>query len=431
MASPRPRPRLHRRPRAVPRSRFRQRPRRQARRSAVRAAAALAVLVLTAGGVGHAVVSSAERELVRVDPFQALPDDERPVDDGGEDLNVLVIGTDSREGLSQAERTRYSLGGEACHCADTVMLLHLSADREHASVVSLPRDSYAELPAHTVESTGERHEAHPDKLNAALAHGGPALMVRTVEQLTELRVDHYLEVDFSSFLRAVDEVGGVDVCTTRPLRDAYSGLDLPAGSHRLDGETALAYVRARHVDGTADLGRIERQQRFLAAFLDRVASSGVLLSPGRLSGTATALLRSVRADPAFGAERMLDVAGALRRLASDGVAFASVPLGDTDRRVAGIGSTVTWDEEEAAEVFDALRADRPLPDSVVTSFDSSEGAGGRGGERKEEPKEEPKEGEEKEERGGASEAGGAEGAGGAKEQRGQGESGGKCGETGS
>jgi LCP family protein required for cell wall assembly len=345
------------------------------RRLALRGAATLAVLVLAAGGVGHAMVSSAERELTRVDPFRSLPERERPADSGGEDLNILLIGTDSREGFSEAERDKYHLGGVSCYCADTIMLVHLSADGESASVISLPRDSYAELPAHDFAPTGGHHEAHADKLNAALSHGGPSLMVRTVERMTELRVNHYLEVDFSSFMNAVDEIGGVEVCTTRRLKDSYSGLDLPAGSHTLDGATALAYVRARHVDGSSDLGRMERQQRFLAAFLDRAVSSGVLLNPARLSGTARALLGSVRADPGFGAEEMLDLAGAMREFRPSDARFASVPLADVARSVPGLGSTVAWDQEAAGRLFDAMREDRPLPD---TDGDSPRRASGDG-----------------------------------------------------
>jgi anionic cell wall polymer biosynthesis LytR-Cps2A-Psr (LCP) family protein len=162
-------------------------------------------------------------------------------------------------------------------------------------------------------------------------------------------------------MTAVEEVGGVEVCTTRPLKDDYSGLDLPAGRHTLDGAAALAYVRARHVDGSSDLGRMERQQRFLAAFLDRAVSSGVLLNPSRLSGTARALLGSVRADPGFGAEEMLDLAEAMREFKTSDARFTSVPLTDTNRSVPGLGSTVAWDEEAAERLFAALSEDRPLP----------------------------------------------------------------------
>ncbi len=127
-------------------------------------------------------------------------------------------------------------------------------------------------------ATGRQRPAHPVKLNAAYAEGGPNLTVRTVESMTHLKIDHYLEVDFTSFMRTVDVLGGVQVCTTEPLKDSYTGLDLPAGNHRLTGGQALQYVRSRHVDGAGDLGRMKRQQRFLAALIERATSSRVLLN---------------------------------------------------------------------------------------------------------------------------------------------------------
>ncbi|MDT0441588.1 LCP family protein [Streptomyces johnsoniae] len=332
--------------------------RRNGRRWGLRIATALAALVLTASGAGHAMVTSAENEVRRVDPFRGLRD--RP--DAGDGLNILLIGTDSRDGLSAAERTRYHVGNASCRCADAVLLLHVSEARDRATVVSLPRDSYARLPAHDFEAGGGRHPAHADKLNAALSHGGPALMVGTVEGLTGLRVDHYLEVSFVGFMRAVDEIGGVRVCTTRPLKDSYSGLDLPAGTSTLDGAAALSYVRARHLDGTSDFSRMARQQRFLAAFLDEAISGGVLLNPAKAGRTAGALLDSVRADPGFGAEEMLALAGLLRHFETSQARFTSVPVADTARHVPGLGSTVMWDEAAADRLFTALREDGPLPE---------------------------------------------------------------------
>ncbi|WP_052852415.1 LCP family protein [Streptomyces avicenniae] len=328
------------------------------RRRALRAAAGLAALILATSGVGHAMVGTVTDGVRRVDPFDGL--DDRPA--AGRGLNVLLIGTDSREGLTEEERRAYHLGSTACHCADAVLLLHVSAERDRVDLVSLPRDSYAELPAHTFAVTGDQHPSHPDKLNAALSHGGPGLMVRTVEDLTGVRVDHYLEVSFVSFMRAVDVVGGVRVCTERPLKDAYAGLDLPAGTSSIDGAQALAYVRARHLDGASDLGRMERQQRFLAAFLDQALGSGTLLNPGRLSDTVDALLGSVSADRGFGAEEMLTLARAMGGLTTSDTRFGSVPIADTARDVPGLGSTLVWDDTAADRLFDAVRDDRPLPD---------------------------------------------------------------------
>ncbi|WP_129842280.1 LCP family protein [Streptomyces sp. RFCAC02] len=345
--------------------------RRTRRRWGLRITAGLAGLVLTVSGAGHAMVGTVTDGLGRVDPFHGL--ENRP--DAGRGLNVLLVGTDTREGLSAEERAALHVGNTACHCADAVLLLHLSADGDRADIVSLPRDTYAELPEHTFSMTGGHHDAHPDKLNAALSHGGPGLMVRTVEDLTGVRVDHYLEISFTSFMRAVDIIGGVRVCTTTPLEDGYSGLDLPAGTHTLDGAKALGYVRARHVDGGSDLGRVERQHRFLAAFLDQVLDSGTLLNPGRLKDTVTALTGSVSADHGLGAEEMLDLARAVSDLTTGRAHFGTVPVADPAHAVTGLGSTVLWDEAGADRLFRALREDRPLPAPPAGETPAGDGTG--------------------------------------------------------
>ncbi|MFJ8670207.1 LCP family protein [Streptomyces sp. NPDC093600] len=322
----------------------------------MRMATALSVLVLGAGGIGHAVVTSLDTGIDRVDPFKDMKN--RP--QAGHGMNVLVVGTDGRDRITEEERQAYRLGGEPCHCTDTVMLVHISEDRERASVVSLPRDSYAEMPEHIDTTTGKLHQAHPVKLNAAYAEGGPALTVRTVENMTGVKIDHYLEVDFTSFMRTVDAVGGVRICTARPMKDTYTGLDLPAGTHELTGGQALQYVRSRHVDGAADIGRMQRQQRFLAALIDRMASGGVLLNPVRFRQVATTMLSSVRADRDFGTDQLLGLAKAMRGFTPASSEFVSVPLGDMSFPVKGIGTTVKWDAAEAQKLFQSLREDRPL-----------------------------------------------------------------------
>lgn len=319
-------------------------------------ATTLSVLVLGAGGIGHAVVTSLDTGITRVDPFKDMKN--RP--QAGHGMNVLVVGTDGRDGITEEERKEYRLGGDPCHCTDTVMLVHISEDRERASVVSLPRDSYAEMPEHVDTTTGEQHQAHPVKLNAAYAEGGPGLTVRTVESMTGVKIDHYLEVDFTSFMKTVDAVGGVEICTTRPMKDSYTGLDLSAGPHELTGGQALQYVRSRHVDGASDIGRMQRQQRFSAALIDRMTSSGVLLNPVRFRQVATTMLSSVRADAGFGTEQILALAKAMRGFTPASSEFVSVPIGDMSFPVQGIGSTVKWDAPRAQKLFQALRDDRPL-----------------------------------------------------------------------
>lgn len=316
----------------------------------------LSVVVLASAGIGHAVLSGLDADIDRVDPFRDMKN--RP--EAGDGMNILLVGTDGREKIGAEEREKYRLGGAPCHCTDTIMIVHISEDRKRASVVGLPRDSYAETPPHTDRVSGEEHGGHPVKLNAAYAEGGPQLTVRTVEKMTRVKIDHYLEVDFTSFMKTVDVVGGVEICTAERLKDSHTGLDLPAGRHILKGGRALQYVRARHVDGAADLGRMKRQQRFLAALVDRATSSGILLNPMRFRDVTRAVLGSVRADEDFGTDELLDLGRAMRDFSPSSSEFTTVPVMKTGYAVKGVGSTLKWDAEKAEHVFEALRRDRPL-----------------------------------------------------------------------
>lgn len=332
----------------------------------MRTVTTLSVVVLAAAGIGHTVMSGLDEDIARVDPFRDMKN--RP--EAGHGMNILLVGTDGRERIGAQERERYRLGGAPCHCTDTIMIVHISADRDRAVVVSLPRDSYAVTPPHTDRVSGEQHEGHPLKLNAAYAEGGPQLTVRTVEKMTRVKIDHYLEVDFTSFMKTVDVVGGVEICTERPLKDANTGLDLPAGRHTLEGGQALQYVRARHVDGTSDLSRMKRQQHFMAALVDRVTSSGILLNPMRFRDATRAVLGSVRADEGFGTGELLDLGRAMRNFSPSSSEFTTVPIADMRHAVKGVGSTLKWDAEKSERIFDALRRDEPLsahhtPDAVL------------------------------------------------------------------
>ncbi|WP_435857921.1 LCP family glycopolymer transferase [Streptomyces nodosus] len=325
-------------------------------RWATRTATLLSVGVLAAAGIGHAVIAGLDESIPRVDPFKDMKN--RPA--AGHGMNLLLVGTDGREKISAEDRRAYHLGGTACHCTDTIMIVHLSADRDRATVVSLPRDSYAEVPEHADPTTGARREARPLRLNAAYAEGGPNLTVRTVESMTHLKIDHYLEVDFVSFMKTVDVLGGVRICTTQPLKDSYTGLDLAAGSHLLGGGQALQYVRSRHVDGASDLGRMQRQQRFLASLFDRATSSGVLLNPMKFRDVTGAVLGSVRADRGLGTDELLRLGRAMRNFSPRSSEFTTVPIGEMTFQVKGLGSTVKWDEAKARELFRALRDDKPI-----------------------------------------------------------------------
>jgi LCP family protein required for cell wall assembly len=309
-----------------------------------RLVAGVSLILITASGLGHVALDGAGRRISRVDAFGGVT--RRPVQ--GRGTNFLVVGVDGRSGLTPGDKKQFHLGGEPCGCTDTIMLAHLSQDRSRVSVVSLPRDSYA-------KSAGL-----PAKLNAAYAEGGPKLTVRAVERMTGVHINHYLEVDFVGFMRTVDLLGGVRVCTARPLRDRYTGLDLPAGSQLLNGGQALQYVRSRHVDSSADLSRMRRQQRFLAQLITRATSSGVLANPVKLGRVAGAVLASVRADQNVGPADLIALARGLRGLRPGSSQFTTVPIADTDHMVKGAGSTVKWDTAAADALWAAIRDDRPL-----------------------------------------------------------------------
>ncbi|MFF3376357.1 LCP family protein [Streptomyces sp. NPDC002680] len=336
----------------------------------MRAVTTLSVVVLAAAGIGHAVVSSLDADIARVDPFKDMKNRPR----AGHGMNVLLVGTDSREKISERERRKYRLGGAPCHCTDTMMIVHISEDRERASVVSLPRDSYAVTPPHTDRTTGRRHGGHVIKLNAAYAEGGPNLTVRTVEHMTHVKIDHYLEVDFTSFMKTVDVLGGVEICATRPLKDSYTGLNLAAGKHELSGGEALQYVRSRHADGSSDLGRMQRQQQFMAALIAQSTSSGVLLNPMKFRDITRAVLGSVRADKEFGTGELLDLGRAMRNFSPASSEFTTVPIGRMGFAVPGIGSTLKWDAAKSGRLFRALREDEPLAVRRAPG-----GRGGKGG----------------------------------------------------
>ncbi|MER7409009.1 LCP family protein [Streptomyces cacaoi] len=296
-------------------------------------------------------------------PARGVPDPRGQVT--ARPLNLLLVGLDTREGLTKRQRDRLHVGGTACECTDVMMLLHLSADRRRASLVSIPRDSWVRFAPHREKApegkaSGPRPGTHQGKINAAHRHGGPQLTVRTVEQATGVDIDHYLETDFAGFVRAVDRLGGAPVCTREDLHDANSGLAMPAGSHHTDGREALHFVRARHVQPPGDLGRVRRQQQLMAGMMRRLTDPGITGRPARLLDAVRALRGTVRTDPGLTAARLVEIGRSLRGLDGDHMEFATVPIEKFDHRVPGWGSTLVWDAPRARLLFRTLRADRPL-----------------------------------------------------------------------
>ncbi|MFI6586696.1 LCP family protein [Embleya sp. NPDC050493] len=320
----------------------------------------LAAAILATSGIGWAWVKHFDGKIQRIDPFKGL--DNRPDTGSGKDLNFLIVGSDNRAGISKDTLEKLHAGGESCDCTDTVMIVHLNAKRDRATITSLPRDSYVEFPAHKDKATGEQRGPSKGKINAAYTLGGPPLTVATVEKATGIRIDHYIEVNFVSFVSVVDTLGGIEMCTPKPLRDPKSGLDLPAGTSRLDGVKALQFVRARYIasDPTGDIGRTQRQQKFMTQVLAKATSSGTLTDPLKLKNVLDAVLGSIKVDEGMSPQSFLELGGKLRNLSNSGVTYAQVPLKSVDHQVPDWGSTVLWDDAKAAGLFRAIREDKDL-----------------------------------------------------------------------
>ncbi|WP_093782120.1 LCP family protein [Streptomyces sp. yr375] len=273
-------------------------------------------------------------------------------------MNILLMGTDERDTITTAEKHAFHAGGQPCGCSDVLMLVHLSARRDRVSVIGMPRDSAAEIPATRDEASGVEKPPHPAKLNAAYQEGGPELAVRTVESMTGVGVDRFVQVDFRRFMDSVDEVDGVEVCTPRRLRDSATKLDLEPGKHRLRGGPALQYVRSRHVDDSADLGRIQRQQRFLVQALRGLQARKLLSDPARTAHLARTLLGS--GPQGFTVAELAELAVALHRLPASATEFTTVPIAGFTPPGLGIGAALAWDREQADALFAKVREDRPL-----------------------------------------------------------------------
>jgi len=284
-------------------------------------AAVIAVVVLLASGVLYTRYLHYDHNLTKA--AGVLQPGGSKSADGAE--NVLLVGSDNRSGadsFAQAPKGEEQVIGQR---SDTVMLAHLAKGHQKATLVSLPRDSWINIPAYT-DSKGAEHPAHMDKLNAAFSLGGAPLLVNTVQQLTGVHIDHYVEIDFTGFQNMVNALGGVDVCLARPAKDRYTGINLSAGNHHLDGAQALAFVRQRHNLPLGDIDRIKRQQAFLASMLRKVESAGTLANPLKLNAFIDALTKSVTVDSGTSAADLGKLALKLKGLSSGNVVLTTMPL---------------------------------------------------------------------------------------------------------
>lgn len=268
--------------------------------------------------------------------------------------NWLLVGSDSREGLTEAEIKELHTGkDEGSQRTDTIMLIHI-AENGKPTLISLPRDSYVVIPAH-IALDGSSVEDRKNKINTAYGKGGAPLLVETVERNTGLHIDHYMEVGFKGIRDITNAVGGVNMCIPADITDKNSGLNLLAGCQELDGKNALAYVRMRYADPKGDLGRVERQQQYLSSVMKKVATLPVILNPISMWKLVDAGTESVNVGEG---DSVLDVgtlARAMRGLSNGNGTLITVPVSDPDANTAA-GSSVIWDKDAARELFVSLGA---------------------------------------------------------------------------
>jgi LCP family protein required for cell wall assembly len=318
--------------------------RKRARLQVISLSLVIAVLLGCAAILGGALwlETALHRQTVLTD----YPD--RPA--AGPGSTWLLVGSDSRQGLTTEQQEALATGGDTGNGrTDTILVVHVPAFGSSAptTMVSIPRDSYVPIPGYG-----------RDKINAAFAMGGARLLAETVEQATGLRVDHYAEIGFSGFAGLVDGLGGVTVCPKSPINDPLAGVNLPAGCQQLDGRDALGYVRSRATP-RADLDRMIDQRQFMSSLLHRAASPVVWLNPWRWYSVPHAAVGALTVDHS---DHVWDLARLAWSLQGSTIEL-TVPIGEFSSTSSG--SVVVWDHEKAAALFDALSADQPVPATLL------------------------------------------------------------------
>jgi LCP family protein required for cell wall assembly len=320
------------------------------------------VLVSSVSSFGLGQVSSS---IARIDVFNSIND--RP-EKTSKAENYLLVGSDTREGLTKEQMRELRVGSTATAAggrSDTMLIIHLSKSRDRAYIISLPRDSLVVIPEHV--SSSDKKTIIPDrkgKLNSAFSYGGAPLLIETIERATSIKIDHYVEVSFAGFAGIVDALGGIEVCTKVDIDDPKSHLVLSAGVHTLNGIEALKYVRTRDFDGRGDIGRMQRQQQFMSAVLNKATSSGTLLNPFKVKNFINASLASVKLDSGLAPDDLLTLAKQMKNLSSGNVRTLTVPLSNPNGRYDGL-SVVIWDEVLGADLWTRVRDDLPLVDEVI------------------------------------------------------------------
>jgi len=326
-------------------------------------AAITSVVVLLASGTAYLLYRHYGNNINRV---AGLITNKGEAPATGDPQNFLIVGSDTRADSTaadlQAEHTTNE-GGPAL--SDTMILAHISPKASKATLVSFPRDSWVTIAAYTDPKTGKTTPPHKAKLNSAFSEGGlPAgnapLLIQTISDLTKVRIDHYVQVDFKGFRNMANSLGGVEICLTQPVKDLeYSGVDLSAGRHNLNGETALAFVRQRHGLTNGDLDRIGHQQQFIGAIVRKVTSAGTLANPFKLSAFLNVATSSVSVDERLSTAQLSSLALKFRQLDPQHVVFTTAPVTDIGATRGG-QSVVLLDDAGLAALSANIRDDQPL-----------------------------------------------------------------------
>lgn len=308
-----------------------------------RIGAVLAVVLLATVAFAIYLDSSMNR-------IEAIADyDDRPSGAGG--TNWLIVGSDSRGGLTAAQEDELNTGDAAGNRTDTMMLLHTSAFGQ-TSLISLPRDSLLPIPGHG-----------RNRLNAAYSIGGPELLTQTVETASGLEIDHYAEIGFEGFSGMVDAVGGVEMCLDEPLDDPLAGVDLPEGCQELDGRNALGFVRSRAFPN-ADLQRIQNQRKFLSALVSQASSPATVLNPFRMVPLADAGIATLTVDESTHVWHLLRLGWAMRSLSGgSGGVTTTVPV----ELSSSVSGAVVWDRDKASRLFTALEENDDVPRDLLAT----------------------------------------------------------------
>jgi LCP family protein required for cell wall assembly len=280
----------------------------------------------------------------QIEKVDAEPDEGRPDSQPGH--TYLLVGSDSREGLTRAERRRLGTGQAEGRRTDTIMMLHTGSGPN--LLLSIPRDSIVDVPGYG-----------RTKVNAAYAYGRPELLVQTLEEESGVRIDSYVEIGLGGFVNVIDAVGGIEVCPKTAMNDRLAKLNIEKGCQEVDGPTALGYARSRKISQLGDIDRAQRQREVVSAVGSKAASPWSVLNPIRYASLANAGSQAVRLGEDTGPFDTGRFAWAMTRVTGDKGLTCGVPIADL---------AVTWDSERALQMFGYIKEDRTgdIPKSLCT-----------------------------------------------------------------